>query len=132
VNNPSDDPIGTAISQALKLLAEAPVSQDLASVYACVGRQLADAGRQDAGESQVERVARNCAYAAVAAKTPWNEAADRATEKALSELHRDGLRSDEENVRKAAQVWVGHLLAEYRRNRLMNLPQTRLGPTPMP
>lgn len=128
MNNQNDDPIGIAIGQALKLLAEVPESQDLAATYACVGRQLADAGRQDADESQVKQVAEDYAEAAVAAKTPWGQATERATQDALSYLHRNGLRADEQKIRNAADDRVSHLLASYKQDQLKKVARKRPRP----
>jgi hypothetical protein len=109
--------MGTAISQTLQAIAEGPRSQDLATFYSRIGRQLADVGRQDADASHVTQIVQECAEAAVEATPRRDEATQLATKEALSRLHRDGLRADEQQVWNAVSTQVNHLLAKSRRGR---------------
>jgi hypothetical protein len=115
--------MGTAISQELQAIAEGPRSQDLATFYSRIGRQLADAGRKDADDSYVMQIVQECAKASVEARTPRDEATQLATNEALSRLHREGLRANEQQVRNAVSNQVNHLLATARRRRMENLRQ---------
>jgi len=55
--DPDDDPVGSAISQALQAIGKDSKSQDLTKFYSLIGSKLADSGRQDADDSHVKQIA---------------------------------------------------------------------------
>jgi hypothetical protein len=114
--DPDDDPVGSAISQALQAIGKDSKSQDLTKFYSLIGSKLADSGRQDADDSHVKQIAQECAKAAVEAKPSRDEATELATKEIFSRLHRDGLRASEKQVRDAASSQVGHFLTKLRQN----------------
>jgi hypothetical protein len=107
MNGPVDDPLGIAISRALNVLAEALDSQDLPAVYALIGSQLADAGRQDAEKFHVTDIAEECARHEAGQETADYKAAEEsAVTLTLARLHTEGLRADEKRVRVAVHAVI--------------------------
>jgi hypothetical protein len=100
MNDPADDPLGAELGRVLNNLAAVPASQDLAAAYSRIGSQLADAGRQDAGELLGD-IAKDCADAAARAEVPSDLRTETVTREALARLHIEGLKTDERSVREA-------------------------------
>jgi hypothetical protein len=107
------------ISHVLNVLAEAPNSQDLPAVYALIGSQLADAGRQDAKKSHITDIARECARREASPETAWNKAVEEsAVTLALARLHTEGLRADEKDVQRAVREEIQHIWTEWKQGKL--------------
>lgn len=116
------DALGIAVGNALNALAAAHESQDLVAAYSLIGSQLADAGRQQADNSQIREVARRCAdeadisgplqtedYLPFSRQVRWEGVVNSVTLKSIVQLHEDGLKADEQDVREAADAEIDRI-----------------------
>lgn len=119
MRTPDSDPLGIAIGNALNALAAARESQDLVAVYSLIGGQLADAGRQQADSSQIREVVRHYAGEAdvsgpvriewvlpFTAQKMWAGVVNSVALESIAQLHREGRKADEQDVRAAAAAEI--------------------------
>jgi len=124
VNRRNIDPLGIAVGDALKALAAARESPDLVAAYSLIGSQLADAGRQQADSSQIREIVRRCASEAdisgpvdikwlypVSAEMMWGGIVKKVALKSIAQLHREGLKADEQDVMVAATAEIKNIRA---------------------
>lgn len=138
------DPLGIAIGNALNALAAARESQDLVTEFSRIGSQLADVGRQQADNSQIREVVRRCAGEAdisgpvgnewwlpFTAEAGWREIAETVALKSIAQLHEDGLKANEQDVKAAAAAEIDRIrIAPETRRLVEQARKDRVGAPP--